>query len=57
MPKNLNQNKKLSELPGWYLPMFMNGQMKVTACDKSPADKKEAEAKLGMVAEKGGEYR
>lgn len=40
------ENQKLSELRDWLLPMLMNGQVTI----------KEAEEKLSMAAEEGGEY-
>ena len=42
---NYKQNQQLSELRDWLLPMLMNGQVTV----------KEAEEKLSMAAEPGGE--
>ena len=45
--KNKTENRTLSELRDWLLPMLMNGQVKVNA----------AEEKLSMAAESKGEYK
>jgi type I restriction enzyme, S subunit len=42
-----SQNKKLTELRDWLLPMLMNGQIKI----------KDAERELAMAAEEGVEYK
>ena len=44
--KNLKENKELTSLRDWLLPMLMNGQVSVG----------DIEEELRMVAEEGGRY-